>query len=130
VDVVAMSLLPKSTPITLGVFPVGSVGRFNTDIDVVVAVFSFVEGSRCWGLPFEQCQLVVTNTQLELNPTTHQGNANRLQLLNVLKSPHIQINGCRSKLVDLLNSFALPITRRIAWQTWLAFNPVASRTGL
>ena len=94
-------------PNYFGSFPSRVGGQVNTDIDVVVAVFSFVEGSRCWGLPFEQCQLVVTNTQLELNPTTHQGNANRLQLLNVLKSPHIQINGCRSKLVDLLNSFGI-----------------------
>jgi hypothetical protein len=29
-----------------------------------------------------------------------------------------------------LTALALPITRRIAWQTWLAFNPVASRTAL
>ena len=78
-------------------------GQVNTNIDVVVTLFSLVERSSSWRLPLEQSQLVVTDAQLQLNPTTHQSNANSLQLLNVLKSPHVQINRCRSKLVDLLN---------------------------
>ena len=88
-------------------FACGIGRQTGTDIDVVVTMFCFVESSSCWKLPFEQSQLIVTNTQLELNPTTHQGNANSLQFLNILKSPNIQIDRCRSKLVNLLNCFGI-----------------------
>ncbi|GAX41459.1 hypothetical protein NIES4075_24320 [Tolypothrix sp. NIES-4075] len=77
--------------------------QVNTDIDVVVTAFRLVKCSSSRRLPFEQCQLVITNTQLELNPTTHQSNADSLQVFNVLKSPHVQTQGCWTELVNLLN---------------------------
>ena len=71
----------------------------------------------------KQCNLITTNGQLEVYPSTLQRHPNNLFSFHIAKCANIQTNRRWSELVDLLNGLALPITLRIAWQTWLAFNP-------
>ena len=76
-------------------------------VDVVVTFLRLAQSRASQGLTPKQCNLITTNGQLEVYPSTLQRHPNNLFSFHIAKCANIQTNRRWSELVDLLNGFGI-----------------------
>lgn len=79
----------------------------NHKVDVIIALLRLIQCCTGEVLPSEQRNLISTDGQLKINPSTLQGHAHSLLGFHIFKSADIQANGSGSELVDLLDCFGI-----------------------
>lgn len=121
-----MSVLPRSTPITFGVLPVGGVSISTTKFNVVVPLTGFVQ--RCTGknLTSKQSNLIPANRQLKANPSRNKGNSYGLFVLHILKCADVQGYRSRSKNMDLFTRFGVANYSPNCLADMVSFKPSSS----
>ena len=78
--------------------------EFNRNLDVIVSTPSLDQCGTSWGLPSQQCQLIIANGQREPDLLRHQRDANMLVGLPISEDSGIQRDAGWAKLVNLLDS--------------------------
>jgi hypothetical protein len=91
----------------LGCFARWVSGDIDADIDIVVSFPGFVECGSRWSLTPQQRNLIIANEELKLFSTCNQRDSNGLGLLRVGEGANVEIQGRRTKLVDLLHGFGI-----------------------
>lgn len=84
----------------------GSIYLHN-NVNKVITLPSLVECGTSWSLTTQQCNLIPTNFQRQVNATTYQSYTSDLIRFIVLKCPSIQTNRSWSKFVNLFNCFGV-----------------------
>ena len=81
--------------------------NLNHKVDVVVALARLLECCTGHSLTSKQGNLIPTDGQLKINPSTFEGHSYNLFSFHVPECPNIQTDGGRPELVDLFNCFGV-----------------------
>lgn len=88
-------------------FTTGLSRDIHNEVDKILSLLSSIQCCTRWALSPQQCNLISTNRQFKLNPSTYQSHTYRLAFFLINKGANIQADRGGSKLVDLLNSFSV-----------------------